>query len=388
MKKKKRAPKKKPAVIVCSDTHLSGESAWSRRPQINGDDLASFRYIVNYAITKGAYQLIIAGDVFDKRRPGSKAVAAIAGEFDKLFQEDVKVYFNQGQHDLSDPPWPTIHHHPEHIHEWQFELGYDDCFKIAYGLDWQGRADFQESLKQIPDDVQVLITHQVYENFMGSMISCEGSFSDIPGHIELLITGDYHKTVDKVYHNRDGNEMRVLSPGSTHMRAIDEPPDKYFFAINSDGSITRHTIPTRKFIEYREAMNDEELQKIIVALEPDIESMIMDAEEAQFEASMLKPLVRVRYSVDIENAHSRLKKTVDDKAHLFEKELLPEEDEEVQVARAERRETRAEGLLGCLPLAVDDEEEPELYSDLERLIQSQDVKVELQKMKAEALGDD
>ena len=41
--------------------------------------------------------------------------------------------------------------------------------------------------------------------------------------------------------------------------------------------------------------------------------------------------------------------------------------------------------LGCLPLAVDAEEEPELYADLERLVQCDNVRDELQAMKAEVL---
>lgn len=360
---------------------------WSNRLDIRGDAYDSAKFIVGSCVRApdlGGIRppwLIVAGDLTDTARPPSEVVDTLTEMLDDLEEHGTDFGFIQGQHDMADPPWPTVHRHAQHLSHKTTVLQSAQGKQIkAFAMDWQVKPDLQHDLlNEIPEDCEILICHQVWDNFMGTVAECEGSFSDIPGHIKLLITGDYHKTVAEVYPNKDGNQMLVLSPGSTHMRSIDEEALKSYFVLWDDFSFDRVYLPTRPVIRPELLLDDDALTKFIGRLDDEFAKLPVTPQ--------LKPLVHVHYSLDIENAASRLRRAVGEKGHLFLHELAGEEDEELVIAKEERRRRRAGGLLGCLPLVVDSDKEPELFADLNRLARCDNVKVELQTMKLEVMGD-
>jgi len=370
-------------AVICADTHLH-RLTWVNRRSIAGDAFHAFSYITKWCIEHKIPHMIVAGDLLETSQPDSAVMQFLARQADYLKDQNVELLFIQGQHGFSDPAWPTVSTWPWHIDQSSDVWLAEDNIR-TYGLDFRSRTDLQAALKEIPKDTDVLICHQVWEEFMGGICPCEGSFRDVPGHVKLLITGDYHKTICKTYQNKDGNDMLVVSPGSTHIREISEDQNKYFFVLYDDMSVKKKVIPTRMKIDSKQIITELDLDGFCTGASGFLMDMEDHAIESKLPEELHKPLVWVHYSIELENAYHRITQAVGDRGHLFLKELLPEAEEVTEVVREERRRQRDAGLLGCLPLAVDDGDEPELYADLERLVTCSDVTAELQGMKQEAL---
>jgi DNA repair exonuclease SbcCD nuclease subunit len=216
-------------VLIASDLHLS-QRIWQHRP-IFGDSYSSWRQLVQYAIDYEVTAVILAGDLLDRQSNTSEPVCEFAAGLNRLIEAGIEVFYVQGQHEMQEVPWASLAKGVQHINDKLVDIA---RLKV-YGMDFRSATQLQASLAQIPPEANVLVAHQVWSDFMGDIVHSQGSFADIPSHIELLITGDYHKTVCQQL----PSGMQVLSPGSTHMRAINEPAEKYghLLTVQDDGSV-------------------------------------------------------------------------------------------------------------------------------------------------------
>lgn len=381
-KKKKRtaSASKRPLAVITADWHL-WPWTWTGRQNIAGDAYAAASVICEKAIEEKIPQIIVAGDLTETARPPSEVINFLYSRLDQLQENCVRFAFIQGQHGKSDPPWPLVHPNATYIDKAVFQLG--DA--SAYALDWRSRDEFQRELAEVPETCSILIAHQVWQDFMGGIRNCEAAFSDLPGHVELLITGDFHQTKTVETYNKAGKRMRVVSPGSTHMRAIDEPVDKYYYVLYDDLSVKKEKIPTRPVLKSSLIEDEKGFENLLSELEVWLEAPC----EATLPPEVRKPLLRISYSAGVENAYRRLKAVIKDRGHLFPREVeIEDESEETLVKKEDRRRIRGGGLLGCLPLVVDQKKEPELYGDLERLVQCENVREELDGMKAKVFDDE
>lgn len=356
-------------AVFVADAHLDTEP-WTGRP-ILGDSFHAFEFVVNTAIERGARFLFCAGDMIDARRPSSAVARFLRTQMERCQRDGVGVLVVEGQHDLAQPPWFTaVHPHPQHLHDRRVEAG---PFRV-YGLNWTPADKLAAALQGVPE-CDILVAHQVWEEFMGTITSPEGSLTQVP-HASVVVTGDYHKYAVKRLHGADGQSLKVYSPGATHMRAIDEPEEHYLLLLYEDGRMTRMPIPGRVRLGLDTRDEGQPAENLVQRWQSNWRK------RAEYLPEQLqKPLLRIR-CFDTQQAELRrlTEELIGDQAHLFwdvQTEVTAERAEKVQAGRA----LREKGPAGCLPLVVPKNDAR--YGPLLRLIQSPDPKAELQTMRQE-----
>lgn len=367
------------AAVLCADLHLQ-ERTWVGRG-ILGDSQHSLYQVARYAM-KHRLPVIGAGDLIDKNRNTSAPIVAFSEALRWLESVDLPFHYIQGQHEFADTPWLEIGGRSYHMH--------GKCVEVSgvpiYGLDYTPAGQLQEALDKIEPSAQVLIAHQVWGDFMGDIANPQGGFHDVPV-VSLMFTGDYHQYESVKTRGKDGQELRVISPGSACMQSIDEPEDKFFFVLKSDLSLRRVRLKTRRKIDAGKITSEDDMGRFLARLDLDLTK----AEEYGNEhlpKELRTPLLRIKYTAHIENAARRIMKAVDGRAHVFLKETPPEKPEVVE-RRKERQKTgrkHATTLGSKLPDYLRDTDREHLLGPCQRLLDSHDVAGELQRMRQEALS--
>jgi DNA repair exonuclease SbcCD nuclease subunit len=344
-----------PVLLATSDWHVD-LNAWSDRREISGDSLSSLRQIVTHAISTGL-PIVAAGDLLNQKPNFARLISALRKELDRLAEANIPLYFTQGQHELQEYPWLlAVHNWPTWIHNKTVEL---PCGLKLYGLDWQPRDRVADFLATVPADTDILVMHQVCHEFMGSITVPEMSVAQVP-HAKILVVGDYHD--HKVLNARgaQGQQLKVLSPGSTNMRKIDEPPAKKIFVVCGDLSVKSVRLKTRAVVK-EEILNEFQLEEFIGSIRGTLKDALVAAKAPE---AIEKPLVWAHYREDVPNAYARIEEAVGEWGHLFTKVLAAtREGDEDAVEGEETYEAVEElGLVGCLPFMVNEAEEPDVYN--------------------------
>ena len=354
----------KPLFIATSDWHLDSH-AWADRPEIAGDSLAAVSQIFTYAI-KHQLPIMAAGDLLDRKINAAGLVARLRGLLDRLREAGVPLYFVEGQHELQadDNPWL------EASHDWPVWLsaeaaGVELGGYTIRGIDWTPREELPAKLAEVPENTSVLLMHQVCHEFMGGITTAEMSFAQVP-HARLLVVGDYHEHRRELYKGAQGQDLQVLSPGSTNMRKIDEPPDKKFFVVYDDLSFKSVRLATRPVVR-QEVLSPEMLDMFVENIRAELKEI---TSLSKLPETLSKPLVWVRYRADVPDAYPRIKSAVGEWGHLFTKIITPKDDPEKIEGEETYEEVEELGLVGCLPLIVDETEEPEVFQLCRRLLES------------------
>lgn len=212
-----------PGLIHAGDWHLS-RLTWQHRSLLTGDSFHALARIVDLCLHRRA-ALFAAGDLLDKDKPDSAAVACMHHEMDRMEQAGLPVFYIQGQHEKADPPWMASHKWPKHVHNTVFTVpGIPGAF---YGLDWVPREQFVEFMSSgIPADCHSMLAHQVWMEHMGNVVTVpEANVHDLPPQIRLVFTGDYHVHQQTRYMTQSGEKV-LISSGSISMRSITEQPQK------------------------------------------------------------------------------------------------------------------------------------------------------------------
>lgn len=232
-----------PICVAFADAHLSPKIWLSR--DIRNDAYNSFSKIVDFSINTGV-PMVSAGDMLDSASPDPETVNFLRKQLSRLAAANLKLYLVHGQHDMIHPSWASVvdfHNCVELLHKRMVSIG----GKNFYGLDYQTSSTWNKEAADVPDDVDVLILHQTLTDteFMGAL--GEVSLAHVLSP-KMIIVGDYHKNIEKDIYTLRGHNCRVISPGSTHIRAIDEQPDKYYYVVNDDLTYKRYRIPTRRVV--------------------------------------------------------------------------------------------------------------------------------------------
>jgi hypothetical protein len=352
-----------PVAINLPDAHLCW-STWADYPDLNRDSFCSFRQAVDLAIELGC-PLILPGDVINKSvQDDGVVVGFLSGQLRRMREESLEVYFTVGQHERTRRlPWLSslgllnVHH----VNEKPFVLscrGRSPGLK-CYGLDFQPAGKLKAALEAIPAGTQVLVCHQVWEEFMGEPTNPEGSLADIP-HVKVVLTGDFHGHKTLQVEGKDGRIMNVVSSGSTHMRTLIESPEKYLHVLYSDLSVQSRRIATRPLFRFSvlsegqlEGLLDGEFRRI--------------GPDRTLPGEIQKPMVHLEYEFGIENVRARALKALEGRAFLFDRPIG------VRVAADEEMDEEAldlvdQGLEGCLTLEAS--EGTRLYDDSLRLLRT------------------
>lgn len=366
-------------ILVTSDLHLSSR-IWSHRP-IEGDSYYSWEQIVNLALEHEVDAIILAGDILDKQVNVSEPIHKLLAGVTRLLEHKVSVYYTQGQHEYQASPWLQASTEAIWLHERSVHF---DGWQVT-GCDYQNSKEkLQQFLKSEQAlGSQVLVCHQVWEDFMGDIAKPQGCFNDIPAGVNYLITGDYHKNL---IHNHGA--LTVLSPGSTHMRSIAEPEDKKVFLIatGSAGKFSEEeklavqtlSLLTRRCIRIDVAKANNcwaTLKKLGDSL---LAQALQYAEDNALPPELMLPLIQlVHTSSDIELV-DKFKQNFEQKAHLFFKQVeakqLSGQEEQEQIISADRI-----GMLQCVDSYVDKVKQPLVHELVLILLQSPDPEQALQQ---------
>lgn len=357
-----------PLFVFCADLHLE-DGAWSSRPGIYGDAYYSFEQIVDYCI-EHKLPLVLGGDVLEKKSNSARPIAKLFEGLSRMRSATVQVpvYYIQGNHEYDrNAPWLSAHDWPIYMHEASFDI---NGVKVC-GFDWLPRGDIQEAFKRVPQDTDILITHQVWKDFMGNLGRTDCELTDVY-RVTTVLNGDFHVTKTVTSANAQGKTVTMLSPGSTCMQDMSESPDKFFFVIGripTTGEIvfTPIQLKTRKFLNY--TVKDQDTLDALCAgqLVKDINDQLDDT----LPANINKPLIRIKFDKQLPDAYLRLITAVGDFAHIACEAI----SEKYSTAKTATRDSAKNDLLSALADLVG--EDSEAYKLAAALLVAEDAGKEL-----------
>lgn len=326
------------SFVAASDWHVA-ESAWKRRG-IDGDSYFSLRQIIDFCL-QHEVPLVAAGDLLDTQDPSPRDIEFLHRSFDRMAAREIDVWFTQGQHERDiQTPWFSTHLWPKHVHGREFEIG---PFRLR-GLDWQPASRLAAALSEVPADTDFLVCHQVWADFMGTYVESEGSLDQVPA--SNVITGDFHTHTTKTYSVAGGRGRfgLALSSGSICMQSINEEETKHFYIVREDCGY--ESIPIRCRAVFRSELNTgDDLDRFLSVELPAFRERAKAAAEL-LPPELHRPLLSVRFAMDIPQAFARLTAASRDEFHLFAAAARPRSDEGIQ-AEASARAVIAGGLKGA-----------------------------------------
>lgn len=280
-----------PLVIFSADWHLAPGAWKSKFPGLAGDAYFGLEQIANLANEMNV-KLMGAGDLFDTKNPDSLSVDTACKILGRVNQG---VYYIQGDHEISDPPWLRALNRGEWFHNRMIEIG---NYRF-YGLDFAPAGRSGVWIKEMPTGMDFLVTHQKWRDLVPNLSGESLTFDAIPYGLGLL-TGDCHATLTGTFKAADGSVGRFVSPGTLCVQAIDEQPNKVVYALFSDGSFAPLPIKSRR-VQRIQIESEEALTRFLS--QPDGELFAFDP---ALPSELHKPLFEVRYDSTIPVAHDRL----------------------------------------------------------------------------------
>lgn len=377
-------------ILVASDLHLSSR-VWRHRP-IEGDSYYAWAQIVEYAVALSVDAVILAGDILDKQANLSEPIAKLVSGLEELTEHGVAVYYIQGQHEMQQTPWMSLKKAAMSLHK--HETRFNDLRVV--GHDYASESVLKEWLKsEQVRQANVLVCHQVWQDFMGELASPQAAFADIPDNIELLITGDFHEHIERVITRESGSQLLVLSPGSTHMRSIAEPTTHRIFLLETVSSFAGDSAAKAKCtslllksrqcrrIDIREFDDDDTINgEQWLILVNTINLLLVDvariAEHQQLPVEFHTPLLHVTHYT---NQHAIVKRLTEEfqlRAHLFFKPVRNEQADDVGAA-VQPGDGTPFTLRACLDQFVDKQFAPDAYALAEALLNTATPAIALQQ---------
>lgn len=344
-----------------ADWHLA-PCAWKRNKLGVGDSYDALKFIVDYCV-EHQLVLVAAGDLLDQTvQPDAKTVDVLCQNMSRMESAGLPVYYIQGQHEKSDPPWMSVHRWPKHVHA--SKLG-NRFGTLAF--DWQPRQVLKDVLAGVKD-VKMLVMHQVWQEFVGFEHAYEASFSDIPDCVEYLLTGDHHKHSSEVYPRASGKPIRVLSPGSISAQELSEEWQKQFFVVE-DHSFQSVTIPSRSIYRVRVTHSDQ-VSEVLNRIKKHKQHKI--------------PILEVTVSPEFDNAFEYFDKF--DKVH-YELVLKYETSSQIEtiIDRLKMPEVSEASDVDYLRAAVS--ETSDIYPMASRMLMSESPSLEIAEIKKEFFGE-
>ena len=306
-----------PLFVFTADLHLD-DGAWSTKPGIYGDAYYSFEQIIDYCIAH-RLPLILGGDVLERKQNLARPITKLCKGLSRMQDAQLNVYYIQGNHEYDrNAPWLSIHPWPIHLHATGVMVGPRGDISV-WGLDWLPRGEIQAAFQQVPPDTDILITHQVWKDFMGNVGRTECELTDVH-HVQTVLAGDFHVTKVAESVNAQGKPIKMLSPGSTAMQDMGEDQHKSFFVICAhEGQIVfvPKKLNTRGALHY--VVKDAAVLDELCAggFAKDVAKLVETARDSGYHTDVHKPLVKVKFDKRLPDAFLRVTTAIGDSAHLF-----------------------------------------------------------------------
>lgn len=247
----------KPLAVVLSDLHLRSDGrTLPNRPEPKGDIEYSMSQV--FAYLKDRLQesvpfsvpLMLAGDTFDTKLCHASMISLAQ----RLLSPFRTIYYVQGQHDETSPPWPSLIHpqcHWIHRHGLRIDNHYFVGFDYFYSLD-SLRKFLDHMVKSEP---YVLVTHYPFL-FHPESLDLLGKYSNI----KMVISGDYHvPTVLPL-----SNGALFYSVGAMHPNKLDDT-NRYSFMVlfDDNGQLKVETVPLQtRAVLVQDVVNEADLESL------------------------------------------------------------------------------------------------------------------------------
>ena len=357
----------RPHLVASADLHYE-YNAYVSYPQMWGDSYFAGSQLFDKAIELRV-PLLLAGDLFDKAYPDSYSLRQMFNQLDRMKEAGLPVYYLQGQHEMSRrQPWLSLHSWPIHIHEKLVIVGPEQW--RLYGLDFQPADKLAAALSKVPENTDILACHQVWGEFMGEKAAPEGWLGNVR-NAKMIITGDYHVHTALTVTNAGGT-TQVLSPGSTTLQSLSEDPIKHAYILHRDFSFESFQLQNREVCRVR-IVTSNQLDTMVALFQKDD-----PVDTPHLPLNIRKPICHIEFMAELPDAHQRLKDAVGNKAHLFLRPFSGKMNKEDLPAAP------VTGLVGALHHAGIKDDHP-LFATSARLLNSPDVKTELQQIVTEWL---
>ncbi len=287
-------------MLFCiADLHLC-KNIWTHRKDIAGDSVQAFRDIAesiiekisscNHPLKRGKADLILAGDIFDKKTIDGFTLRHYDETIWLLKNAGVQVYFIQGNHDKNEIPLPNAAMNENVHHLGGLPTSNIDGKRIL-GLDWAPRAELIELMNSYTEDIDLLVLHTAFEH----LLSFEGAYSlsidDIPANFKNVFVGDIHITNISDLPNRG----YIVSPGAIHACDIGQDKPKGYFDLSCLEN------PLFVEIDYRRIYRE----KIVKLQDIDVFKDRLNSTFKQRE-SKYEPIVEIQYNIKFADEITRI----------------------------------------------------------------------------------
>lgn len=355
-----------PIALFTADWHVRKyDRVWASHHDLAGDTAWGVSQVLDYVEQYQVPNLLLGGDNFEEKLQRSDAATLMRETMDRLEAREVAVWYVQGQHELADPPFVSaVHSWPQHLHGTVAQVE----GVSTYGLDYQRPNRVQEALGDIPEGVELLLTHQVWKDIMGD--DRGDAWAHWIQQPVMILSGDYHRRHDAMWVNGHNVPMTFISPGPLCMQRIDEPSDHWVVLLRRDLSVAWLPLRSRP-VRNVQINSEEDLAQVL-----DSRRHELLATDTDLPAAVQRPIIRVRYSTAVEQCRARLAHALGRDAFLF---WFPQVAETAtgDLEAAERIETV---FSGGLPATIRRyyNEDPEAAERAIRLLEADDHKREMQ----------
>lgn len=340
-------------MVATSDTHLD-DRIWASRP-IHGDSYHAWDQIVTYAVDNSIRVLVLAGDILNVQTNPSTPILRLSDGIRRLERHGIHVLFVQGQHDYQRNPWLSAYPGAVHLHDTSHTV---EGFRF-YGHDFDSRDVLLEALCKQTQPIDFFVSHQVWHDLMGDIATWQLRSEDLPASVRNVISGDYH--VHTAFDLPGGG--RFFSPGSTHMRSINEPVDKFFYEIllreGSSPEVTSVPLRTRRCFTI-DLLSFESVEDVFAAADTAISNAAAYVEMHSLPEDVATPIIVIRYDDSTVRALRSLVRHVAGRAHCFYSTVSTEAGKPLEVSEERIANVRI-GLVEALPLVLDAETQPQEF---------------------------
>lgn len=331
-----------------SDSHLGYTQYGLVRRRIDFE--TALEGAIDQMLQMGVKLVVHTGDIINSNRPGPDAIDCLRRIHRKLIANRARMIVISGNHDQTDPPWPTLLEPNENM----------------LGLTVQDRQVFTCEgitffcLPFTPLDqfraiewpaAHVLLCHLQIQEFIGYESINALPLRDLPGDkFSAILVGDVH--VHKMMNHPDFPKCIIGYTGSSELCSESEPSEKFWTMIEMEGPVVRgmKPIPIRTRKVFRRVLDKaEDIDKHITEINSQWEAYQQETGDTR------EPIVFIEYPSDVTGVMERFRAAFNpDKWVLrFKSRLRPLAPNGVPMPPTERELTVPEIMRSNLAMRQD-----------------------------------
>lgn len=214
------------------------------RARVQTATRTAFTRIVDFALAERVSAVLISGDLFDGAERSARTAAFLTGQFDRLRQRDIRVFYIKGNHDAENPITGELAP-PDNVHVFDGRGGKqalsDDIW--IHGVSFAGRQAPESLLPKfpapVPGAINIAMLHTSLAGASGHDVYAPCTVADLAAMgFDYWALGHVHK---RQVHSC---APWIVMPGMPQGRDIGEAGPKSATLLSVDGAIEVEEIPT------------------------------------------------------------------------------------------------------------------------------------------------